>query len=205
MDKIKVLICDDDGLIRDGLKMILSMSETIDVIDTAVNGEEALKKVKLSPVDVVLMDIRMPVMNGVDATYHIRKETDAKILILTTFDEEEFITKGIKNGASGYMLKSSEPKEIIQALQIVYAGNSYMQGDIMDKLRNSVDQKKEKNLSEFTEREQQIIKLISQGLSNKEIASEAFISEGTVKNYISNILSKTGLKHRTQIAIWYLK
>lgn len=206
MSAIKVLICDDDALIRGGLEMILGSTEEIDIVDTAVNGDEGVKKCKLSKVDVVLMDVRMPYMNGVEATKKIREETDSKVLILTTFDEDEYIMDCIKNGASGYMLKSSDPKEIIQAIKIVNRGNSYMQGDIMDKLRQNVfTNKSNRDMNEFTQREQQIIELISEGLSNKEIAGKIFISEGTVKNYITSVLNKTGLKHRTQIAVWYLK
>jgi len=206
MDKIKVLICDDDTLIRDALKIILSAGGEIEVVDTAVNGEEGVNKVIKNEVDVVLLDIRMPVMNGVEACKKIREKTNTRVLILTTFDEDEYIVQAIKNGASGYMLKSSEPKEIIDAIKIINNGNTYMQGDIMDKLRDNIfENKSSKKLENFTEREKQIIELIAEGLSNKEISQKIFISEGTVKNYITSILNKTELKHRTQIAIWYLK
>lgn len=206
MDKIKVLICDDDTLIRDALKIILSAGGEIEVLDTAVNGEDGVNKAIKNEVDVVLLDIRMPIMNGVEACKVIKEKTNSRVLVLTTFDEDEYIVQAIKNGASGYMLKSSEPQEIIDAIKIVNNGNTYMQGDIMDKLRDNIFENKEtKKLENFTEREKQIIELISKGLSNKEISQKIFISEGTVKNYITSILNKTDLKHRTQIAIWYLK
>ncbi len=206
MDKIKVLICDDDALIRDALKIILSAGGEIEVVDTAVNGEDGVNKVIKNEVDVVLMDIRMPVMSGVDACKLIKDRTNIPVLILTTFDEDEYIVQGIKNGASGYMLKSSDPQEIIDAIKIINNGNTYMQGDVMDKLRDNIFQNNSsKKLDNFTEREKQIIELIAEGLSNKEISQKIFISEGTVKNYITSILNKTDLKHRTQIAIWYLK
>ncbi|MCM1990485.1 response regulator [Oceanirhabdus seepicola] len=206
MNKIKVLICDDDTLIRDALKIILSAGGEIEVVDTAVNGEDGVNKAIRNEVDVVLLDIRMPVMNGVEACKEIKDKTNSRVLVLTTFDEDEYIVQAIKNGASGYMLKSSDPKEIIDAIKIINNGNTYMQGDIMDKLRENIFQNNSsKKLENFTEREKQIIELISEGLSNKEISQKIFISEGTVKNYITSILNKTNLKHRTQIAIWYLK
>ncbi|WBW98930.1 response regulator [Oceanirhabdus sp. W0125-5] len=206
MDKIRVLICDDDTLIRDALKFILGAGGEIEVVDTAVNGEDGVNKAIRNEVDVVLLDVRMPVMNGVEACKVIKEKTKSRVLILTTFDEDEYIVQGIKNGASGYMLKSSDPQEIIDAIKIINNGNTYMQGDVMDKLRDNIfENKASKKLENFTEREKQIIELIAEGLSNKEISQKIFISEGTVKNYITSILNKTDLKHRTQIAIWYLK
>jgi DNA-binding NarL/FixJ family response regulator len=205
---IKVLIADDDILIREGLKIILSLDEEFEVVDSVQNGLEALEKCKAEHVDVALLDVRMPVMNGVEAVEKITMETTTKTLILTTFDEDEYIFKALKNGARGYLLKNNSPEKIKDAIKTVFSGNTVMQDGILDKFTQGLkNPKPEMILKEdsFTQREIDIIKAIADGLCNKEISSKLYISEGTVKNYITSILSKTGLKHRTQIAIYYLK
>jgi len=147
----------------------------------------------------------MPIINGVEATKEFVKFKNTKVIILTTFDEDEYVREGIRNGASRYLLKNTPPEEIVDAINLVYRGNNVYGREIIDKLKESLENKTSIDKTLFTERELQIMELISEGLSNKEISNRLFISEGTVKNYISSILSKTSLNHRTQIAIYYLK
>ncbi|WP_347460477.1 response regulator transcription factor [Clostridium sp. DMHC 10] len=152
------------------------------------------------------MDVRMPIKNGVEATREICEKSKTKVLILTTFDDDEFINDAIKYGAKGYLLKSNPPEKIKNAIKMVYGGNAVIENVVLDRLKESLKAsnvgKIDKSL--FSEREFQIIGSISRGLSNREISKELFISEGTVANYITSILNKTGLQHRTQIAIYYL-
>ncbi|MGH4140653.1 response regulator transcription factor [Clostridium sp.] len=205
---IKVLIADDDILIREGLKIILELDEEFEVVGCVQNGLEALEKCKVEIVDVALLDVRMPVMNGVQAVSEITMKTTTKTLILTTFDEDEYIHEALKNGARGYLLKNNSPEKIKDAIKTVFGGNIVMQDVILDKVTRGFKVIRKEEIPKeyfFTERETDIIKAIAEGLSNKEISNKIYISEGTVKNYITSILGKTGLKHRTQIAIYYLK
>lgn len=207
---IKLILADDDELIRESLKIILSINEDLEVIGTFKNGEEALNFCVNNDVDVAVLDVRMPIMNGVDATKGIVEESNTKVIILTTFDEDEYITKALKYGAKGYILKNNSPDKIIDTIKMVYNGHSVMQDEVLEKIKVNLDENREIKGSKidkslFTEREIDIIECISEGLSNKEISNKLYISEGTVKNYISSILNKTSLSHRTQIAIYYIK
>jgi DNA-binding NarL/FixJ family response regulator len=147
-------------------------------------------------------------MDGVEATKLISELTKAKPLILTTFDDDEYIIDAVKNGAKGYLLKNTEPERIRDAIKSVFNGHTVLQDVVLDKIKSSLNAATEReskaDMTQFTERETSIMTLIAKGLSNKEISKTLFISEGTVANYISSILSKTGLEHRTQIAIYYL-
>ncbi|AJA48991.1 LuxR family two component transcriptional regulator [Clostridium pasteurianum DSM 525 = ATCC 6013] len=203
---IKLIIADDDAIVREGFKMILSMDKDYEILYCAENGEEAAKYCIKNKVDVALLDVRMPVKNGVEATREICGNTDTKVLILTTFDDDEFIKDAIKNGAKGYLLKSNTPERIKDAIRMVQGGHTVIQDIIFDKIKEEIGNSKENKLNKtlFSKREIEIIESISRGLSNKEIAKELYISEGTVANYITSILNKTGLEHRTQIAIYYL-
>lgn len=206
--KIRLAIADDDELIRESLNIILSKDEDIEIVGLAKNGKELLDLVLKEKVDVALVDVRMPELNGVEATLEITKRVDTKVLILTTFDEDEYISLSFKNGAKGYLLKNTNPKKIIEAIKMVYSGSGVIQDEILDKIKNTLNfENNESNINKclFTEREFEVMEAISEGLSNKEIAKKLFISEGTVKNYITNIFQKTNLSHRTQIAIYYLK
>ncbi|MBZ9636689.1 response regulator [Clostridium sp. FP1] len=205
---IKVLIADDDILIREGLKIILGLDSEFEVVGCVSNGLEALEMCIEKTVDVALLDVRMPVMNGVQAVREIAMKTTTKTLILTTFDEDEYIFEALKNGARGYLLKNNSPDKIKDAIKTVFGGNIVMQDVILDKVTQGFKTPRQDKVPKgdtFTEREIDIIKAIAEGLSNKEISSKLYISEGTVKNYITSILNKTGLKHRTQIAIYYLQ
>lgn len=200
---IKVLLVDDDALIREGLKIILGMEKEIEVVGALENGEECQNYLKDNDVDVLLLDMKMPKVSGIDVIKNINKD-NIKILVLTTFDEDILINDAINNGANGYILKSSPPEKIISAIKAVYLGNVVYEKDFILALKSEA----KKDFFEdklLTAREMDIIRLISEGCSNKEISSSLYISEGTVKNHITNILSKTNLKHRTQIAIKYLE
>ena len=203
---IKIAIVDDDDLIRESLKIIIGSNEEIDVKGTFKNGQELLKYLEGSYLDVVLMDIRMPILNGVETLAEMRRrDCMTKVIVLTTFDEDEYIEKSLNQGAIGYLLKNTTPDKIIDTIKMAYNGISVIQEDILKRYKEiGQDTPKGKiDKSLFTDREYEVIVGISQGLSNKEISKKLFISEGTVKNYITSILNKTGLKHRTQIAVYY--
>ncbi|MGL4875053.1 MAG: response regulator transcription factor [Clostridium sp.] len=199
---IKLVIADDDSLIRESLKIIIGINEDIEVLETFSNGLDAVNYINNNKVDIALLDVRMPMLNGVEVIEKI--ENDTKAIILTTFDEDEYIEKAIKNGAKGYLLKNTEPSKIIETIRVVYGGNSVIQAEVLEKIKLGFNKEEKEDMSEFTGREIQIIEKITEGLSNKEISKSLFISEGTVKNYITSILQKTNLEHRTQIAIKYL-
>ncbi|TCW49058.1 LuxR family two component transcriptional regulator [Bacillus thuringiensis] len=206
--KIKILIADDNSFIREGMKIILNTYEEFEVVDTVNDGKEAVDYCKKNDVDIALLDVRMPNMNGVEATKFICEETKTKPLILTTFDDDEYILDAVKNGAKGYLLKNNDPERIRDAIKGVYNDQTVMQDVVLDKIKCNLMESKEEeykiDTSLFTERELSIIALIAKGFSNKEISKQLFISEGTIANYITSVLGKTGLEHRTQIAIYYL-
>jgi len=207
--KIKVIIADDNSFIREGLKIILSTYEEFEVLDTVSDGKEAVDYCLAHEVDIALLDVRMPNMNGVEATKLIAAQTRTKPIILTTFDDDEYILDAIKNGAKGYLLKNNDPEQIRDAMKSVFNGNNILQDVILEKIKSNLSSTNKEpdtkmDLTQFTERERDILSLIAKGYSNKAISKEIFISEGTVANYITSILGKTGLEHRTQIAIYYL-
>jgi DNA-binding NarL/FixJ family response regulator len=207
--KIKVIIADDNSFIREGLRIILSTYEEFEVLETVNDGKEAWAYCLKYVVDIALLDVRMPNMNGVEAAKLITEQTSTKPIILTTFDDDEYILDAIKNGAKGYLLKNNDPEQIRDALKSVYHGNSIIQDVILEKVRSNLtaagkETETKMDLTGFTEREREIMALIAKGYSNKAISKQLFISEGTVANYITSILGKTGLEHRTQIAIYYL-
>lgn len=206
---IKIIIADDNSFIREGLNIILSTYEEFEVLALVNDGQEAVEYCTNHDVDIALLDVRMPRMDGVEATKQIVESTKAKPVILTTFDDDDYILGAIKNGAKGYLLKNNDPERIRDALKSVYHGTSIIQDEMLDKIKSSLssgqqetESKMDKNL--FTEREWEIMGYIAKGYSNKEIAEHMYISGGTVANYITTILGKTGLKHRTQIAVYYL-
>ncbi|ASS97673.1 MULTISPECIES: response regulator [Geobacillus] len=206
--RIKVLIADDNPFVREGLRIILSTYDEFDVAATVNDGKEAVDYCQRHEVDVALLDVRMPNMNGVEATKLLCEQTKTKPLILTTFDDDEYILDAIQYGAKGYFLKNTDPERIREAIKAVYHGQVVMQEIVMDKIKSNLKEEAEAapkiDKSLFTERELDIMALIAKGLSNKEIAKQLFLSEGTVANYITSILDKTGLQHRTQIAVYYL-
>ena len=198
---MKLLVVDDDGLIRDSLKMMLEL-EPDWTAHTAKDGNEAIHLCEKEHPDVVLMDIRMPDCDGVEATRIIKeKMPDIKIVMLTTFTDDGYIASAIEAGAEGYLLKSTPADGIIERIRAVEKGAM-----VFDKgVRISAKKTTETSFDELTERENEILSLIAKGLSNSEIASQLFLSQGTVRNAISVILEKLDLRDRTQLAIHYWK
>lgn len=210
MNRIRIAIIDDEKLIREGLKIILSTYKDIDVVGMGENGLEALDICRTNNIDLVLMDIRMPICDGVEGTKLIKTEfPNTKVLILTTFRDIEYIEEALKNGASGYLLKDSSYDLIHEGIKASVIGNIVIHPDIaLDILEHkNSSTNPNKILKEYglTDKEYEIIKLIAEGLSNKEISEKLFLSEGTVKNNVSTILSKLGLRDRTQLAIFAYK
>ncbi len=215
MDKIKVIIADDSDFVRDGMKIILDVDDEFEVLGSAANGKEAIELAEKTKPDVFLMDIQMPEMDGIEATKYIVEHNLGKVLILTTFDDDDLVKQALKNGAKGYLIKNHTPDHLKQMIKSVYFGTGVMEESILESLTNGSaagDNSAGANtLAEnafdptpYSERELDIIRAVAEGLSNKEIAAKLFISEGTVKNYITNILSKENLSHRTALAVYYL-
>lgn len=204
---MRVVVVDDDQLVAISLKTILEADASIEVAKTGYSGREAIALYKKYKPDVLLMDIRMEEINGLEAAEAILKEyPNARILILTTFSDDEYIVKALSIGAKGYILKQ-DFEGIVPALKAVYGGQSVFGGEIVGKLPVLMQSKDEFHYSQYdiNEKEQAIIELVAEGLSNKEIAEKLFLSEGTVRNYISVILEKLALRDRTQLAVFYYK
>lgn len=209
---IKVLIADDQDLIRQSLQIVLNTKEGITVTDTATNGQEVIQCIRRECPDVILMDIRMPKIDGVQCTKIIKENyPQIKIIILTTFDDDEFIYNALKYGASGYLLKGVSMDELVEAIHTVYSGRAMINPDIATKVVKLFSQMakadysiqvEERNEEELTKTEWKIIEQVEFGASNKEVAEKLNLSEGTVRNYLSAILNKLGLRDRTQLAIW---
>ncbi|MDI7742267.1 response regulator transcription factor [Lysinibacillus fusiformis] len=208
---VQILLVEDQTIVRNGLKMILELDEQFKVMAEASNGMEALDQLQKHPIDLVMMDIRMPKMNGMEATKQIKSQyPDVKVIILTTFEDEEYAYQTLKDGANGFLLKSSEPERLLSSIHSVLNGGLALQEGIAAKLmpmllHRTVESKNEKISITFTERELSIVKLVGEGRSNKEIANSLFLSVGTVKNHITNILQELDLRDRTQLAIFAVK
>lgn len=205
---IKVLLVDDQNLIRQGLKALLELEADLEIVGEAENGENAINLiVELQP-DVVLMDIRMPIMDGVAATREIKKRfPNVKVLVLTTFDNDEYVTAALQNGAMGYLLKDTPSEELAVAIRAVYKGYTQLGPGIVKKLLTqfptaTASQLPPPSLAELTPREKDVLQLIATGASNREISQQLYISEGTVKNHVTNILNRLNLRDRTQAAIF---
>lgn len=208
MERIKVIIADDSDFVRDGMKIILEVDEDFEVLGCAANGREAVELARNARPDVVLMDIQMPEMDGIEATKIIVEENLGKVLILTTFDDDQLVQKALQNGAKGYLIKNHTPEHLKQMIKSVQQGTGVMEEKMLESLARGALSGKEVgggfDASGYTERELEIVKAVADGLSNKEIAARLYISEGTVKNYITTILSKENLSHRTALAVYYL-
>ncbi len=212
MDKIKVIIADDSDFVRDGMKIILDVDDDFEVLGCAPNGKEAIEIAERTKPDVFLMDIQMPVMDGIEATKYIVEHDLGKVLILTTFDDDELVRRALGNGAKGYLIKNHTPEHLKQMIRSVYIGTGVMEEGILESLAGKTESTEGETVqagsgfdpSGYSGRELDIVRAVAEGLSNKEIAAKLFISEGTVKNYITTILSKEGLSHRTALAVYYL-
>ena len=204
---IRLLICDDQSLFREALRTLLSSYHDLSVVGEAANGEEALRMAVSTSPDVVLMDLRMPVMDGVEATRRINQlGKGIKVIVLTTFDDDETIFEGLRAGAVGYLLKDVSSEKLVEAIQAAYQGDYFLLPSITAKVVSEFSRiskparrQKEENIPDpLSAREIEILKIVATGASNKEIADQLFISEGTVKNHLSNILSKLGVRDRMQ-------
>jgi DNA-binding NarL/FixJ family response regulator len=205
---IRVLLVDDQGLFREGLRTLLSVQSDFEVVGEAANGEEALRLAVCSQPDVVLMDVRMPVMDGVTATARLKASLpDCRVIILTTFDEDESIFDGLKAGAVGYLLKDVSSEKLNEAIRAAAHGDYFLLPSITAKVVAEFSRLAKASTpiqdmpNPLSGREVEILGLVSEGLSNREIADRLVISEGTVKNHLTNILSKLGARDRMQATI----
>jgi two-component system, NarL family, response regulator DegU len=211
MNKIKVLIADDHAMVRQGLKTMLELEEDIYVVSQAANGEEAVFRAREQKPDVILMDINMPVLNGLQAI-KILKDEDShyKIIVLTLHQDREYLFKTLQLGCEGYVLKDAESSVLIEAIRNVYNEQTYIQpnmtGELVKEFNRVTLIEQDKSITNnLTNREIEVLKLIAEGMINKEIAKNLFISEKTVKNHISNIFKKLDVNDRTQAAIYAFK
>lgn len=209
---IKVLIADDQELIRQSLQIVLNTKEDMRATGMAADGQEVIQCIRKEVPDVILMDIRMPKMDGVQCTKIIKENyPQVKIIILTTFDDDEFVYNALKFGASGYLLKGVSMDELAEAIRTVHSGRAMINPDIATKVVKLFSQMakadysiqvEEQNQAELTKTEWKIIEQVKCGASNREVAEKLSLSEGTVRNYLSTILNKLELRDRTQLAIW---
>ena len=207
---IRLIICDDQEVVCQGLRAILSTSDNIQVAGIANNGMEALELLKDLKVDVILMDLKMPVMNGIHTTKAIKENyPDVKVLVLTTYDADAWLFDAIRNGADGYLLKDTSREALVQAIEEIVGGNTPVDSKVAGKLFRQLSKQAmpgDSTLGEnLSNREKEILKLIAQGMANAEIAQTLFLSEGTVRNYVSAILEKLDVDDRTQAAVLALR
>ncbi|MEV6248222.1 response regulator transcription factor [Streptomyces sp. NPDC051742] len=208
---IKVLIVDDQMMVREGFSVLLGAMPDIEVVGEAVNGREAVAQVAALRPDVVLMDIRMPELNGIDATREIvAADADAKVLVLTTFDLDEYVYQALRAGASGFLLKDASARQLAEGVRVVAAGEALLAPTVTRRLitefakapTGSPRPPAMARIGELTERETEVLVLIAQGLSNAEIADHLVVAESTIKTHVSRILVKLALRDRTQAAVF---
>ncbi len=207
---IRVLLVDDQIIIRQGIKSLLESQSDFEIVGDAENGKEAITQVKMLQPDVVLMDVRMPTMDGVAATGEICQQfPDVKVLILTTFDDDEYVSQAMRLGAKGYLLKDTPLEPLVNAIRSVYAGHTHLGPGLLEKIITPVSDCTPSNtpsipveFAELTPREMDVLRLIALGANNREIAQSLFIAERTVKNHVTNILMRLNLRDRTQAAIF---
>ncbi|MEU9994404.1 response regulator transcription factor [Streptomyces sp. NPDC050848] len=207
---IRVLIVDDQMMVREGFSVLLGAMPDIEVVGEAVNGREAIAQVAALRPDVVLMDIRMPELNGIEATREIvAADADAKVLVLTTFDLDEYVYQALRAGASGFLLKDASARQLADGVRVVAAGEALLAPTVTKRLITEFARAAETpkvpalaQIGELTERETEVLVLIAQGLSNAEIADHLVVAESTIKTHVSRILVKLGLRDRTQAAVF---
>lgn len=208
---MRVLICDDQATVRDGLRLMLGLEPDIEVIGVAQDGAAALALVSTSAPDLVLMDLKMPVMNGIEATRQIvARFPDTRVLVLTTYDADEWVFDAVQAGAAGYLLKDTPREELVAAVRGTVAGKGYIDPTVAGKLLRQVAQGPSANgtqalAAKLSERELAVLRLMARGHSNQEIARALHLSEGTVRNYVSVLLDKLGVADRTQAALLALR
>jgi DNA-binding NarL/FixJ family response regulator len=201
-----VVICDDQAIIRDGLEMLLKLERDILVVGLAQDGAEAVEIAAAASPDVVLMDLKMPGMNGVEATRRIRAQRpQTAVLVLTTYDDDEWVFDAVRAGASGYLLKDTPREKVIEAIRGTAAGRAFVDPAVAGKLLDHTASRQMQPAShltdKLTEREAEVLRLMARGLNNADIAGRLHLSEGTIRNHVSAILSKLGASDRTQAAI----
>lgn len=208
MNTIRVLIADDHPIVRDGLRTLINTEPGMELVGEAVNGEEAVQKAIAQRPDVILMDLVMPVKDGLEAISEIKSiEPNIAILVLTSFSEEDKVFPAIRAGALGYLLKDSSPQQLLQAIYDVHRGEASLHPSIALQLIREINQPSDLSPAEdpLTERELDVLKLVAQGMTNQEIADRLYRSEWTVRTHVRNILSKLHLANRTQAALYALR
>lgn len=206
---IRLLLVDDQALFREGLRILLSVWDDLEVVGEASNGQEALAVATAVNPDVILMDLRMPVMDGVTATRRLQQvQPNSRVIVLTTFDDDEHVFDGLRAGAVGYLLKDVSSEKLVEAIRTTARGDSFLQPSVAAKVLAEFTRLNQKPtappqplIEALSERELEILRIVATGASNKEIAHQLFITEGTVKNHITNILGKLGVRDRTQAAL----
>jgi DNA-binding NarL/FixJ family response regulator len=209
MNSITILLVDDQPLFREGLRTLLSVRPDFKVVGEAGNGEEAIKLCRSLRPAVVLMDLQMPVLDGVTATRRLRQELpDCRVIVLTTFDDDEMVFDGLRAGALGYLLKDAPSEKLAEAIRLAAHGESFLQPSVAAKVvaefarvTNRPRSQSQSLVEPLSDREQEILVLITTGASNREIASKLFLAEGTVKNHVTNVLAKLGVRDRTQAVL----
>ncbi len=209
MEKIRILIADDHSIVREGLKQLLELEPDFEVVGQASNGMETIQKVKELDPDVLLLDINMPVMNGIKALRKLKEDgIKSRVVVLTIHEDREYLLETMQIGATGYILKDSDSASLYKAIRDANCGQSYIQPKLAAELVkefNKPKQIKDKSENELTQREYEVLTLIAEGFNNKDIADTLFISEKTVKNHVSNIFRKINVGDRTQAAIYAFK
>jgi DNA-binding NarL/FixJ family response regulator len=207
---IRVLLADDQALIRAGFRVLIDAADDLQVVGEATNGQEALEAARRERADVVLMDIRMPGMDGLEATRRISADEDlagVKVVILTTFESDEYVYQALRAGASGFLVKDTEPADLIQAIRVVARGDALLSPSVTRRLIDDVASRPERKapsgrlLSGLTDREREVLALVAEGLSNDEIAGRLFLSPLTAKTHVSRILTKLNARDRAQLVV----
>ena len=200
-DLIKILLVEDQTLMRQGLKTILDLEPGLQVVGEAADGDKGVTlALELRP-DVVLMDVQMPILNGVEATAQLcRQWNEAKVIILTTFDRDDYVYQGVRAGALGYLLKDTPAAKLIETIRRVHEGEVFIQPEIASRALREMMRPTASTIESLSDREREVLVLLAQGASNRDMAEKLFITEGTVKNHVSNILAKLQAENRTQAA-----